>query len=94
MTPSNDVLVRFATEGHGSYRGATGSDIYFENIMQVPIYYLPRLSVRHGRDGIARIKNILKYYILMSEVLYISNDKSWAQNVHIYLIDYVNYIPI
>ena len=38
---------------------ATGSDIYFENIMQVPIYYLPRLSVRHGTDGIARIKNIL-----------------------------------
>ena len=52
---------RFATEGHENYRGATGSDIYFENIMQVPIYYLPRLSVRHGTDGIARIKNILKY---------------------------------
>ena len=32
-------------------------------------------SVRHGTDGIARIKNILKYYILMSVVLYISNDK-------------------
>ena len=66
---------RFAKEGQGSYRGATGSDIYFENIMQVPIYYLPRLSVRHGTEGISRIKNILKYYILMSVVLYISNDK-------------------
>ena len=42
-------------------------------------YFLPRLSVRHGTDGIARIKNILKYYILMSVVLYISNDKLWAQ---------------
>ena len=37
-------------------------------------YFLPRLSVCHGTDGIARIKNILKYYILMSVVLYISND--------------------
>ena len=54
--------------------------------------HLPRLSVRHVSDGIARIKNILKYHILMSAVRYISNDNT-GTNVHI-CNDYVNYIPI
>ena len=54
--------------------------------------YLP-LSVRHVSDGIARIKNILKYYILMCVVLYISKD-NMGTNVHIYLINYVNYIEL
>ena len=87
MSVSRFSKQRFATEGHGGYKGATGSYIYFENIMQVP------LSVQHVSDGIARIKNILKYYILMSVVLYISKD-NMGTNVHIYLINSVNYIPI
>ena len=52
--------------------------------------YLPRLSVRHVSDGITGIENILKYYILMSVVLYISIDNT-GTNVHIGLcINYVN----
>ena len=73
----------FATTGHGSHRGAAGTDIYFENVTQVAIF-IPRLSVRHVSDGITGIENIL----LMSVVLYISIDNT-GTNVHI-CINYVN----
>ena len=86
MTPSNDVLVSDALLEDKSVTIWPDYpclyDVWsvdFRNFMHVPIYYLPRLSVRHGTDGIARIKNILKYYILMSVVLYILNDKLWSQ---------------
>ncbi len=77
---------RFATAGHGGHRGAAGSDKYvFRKCNAGSHIYLPRSSFRHVSDGIARIKNILKYDILMSVVLYISNDNT-GTSVHIYIL--------
>ena len=46
--------------------------------------YQPRLWFRNVSDGIARIKNILKYDILLSVVLYIPNDNTGKKCTHMY----------
>ena len=72
--------------GHGSHRGAAGSDIYFENVMQVQIFIYPGYLFATCQMELRELKTFLNS--LMSVVLYISIDNT-GTNVHI-CINYVN----